>query len=252
MSTKQETTLSLTHLNVLNNKQAIKALKALDGRDKDEVVGLNETHRIIPFVKRTMPTYRVHSARPIVKRRVTSPGRRNVSNDTSTLVAKRFEHLGEISQQVSQQWNPASGVAPDRWAIGVAFLGPRDRPIFHLNVHLNAGPEVLRGNDAKHPIVREYAESVEWTMDILSLYREQGFATLLSGDVNLPASVTRPWSIHPRLERAGMQVHTQHIDLIAASLAHFEPVHFRATRAARVRSDHDALHAKFKIRPHKR
>lgn len=235
------------HANVHNHESAIKHAVGLGA----DIFGFNEAHRVIPFLA-TIRGYRLHTSQPVRKRR--DPERpksaRLVSTDTATLVRKKHDYLGEMSQQVSQQiGNVAlSGLAPDRW-FNVACMDLYGLPTAHLNLHPNAGPKLLHDPDSKHPLVREYAESMDWMDSILDLYIGRGYAVLVTGDLNMRDMRSDPaWSPWTRLRKHGLTYRAHHIDGIAWSKDFsLSPDGMRIIPKAVIGSDHDALRVQLRL-----
>lgn len=219
--------LAVGHLNVHNRSGAVRAALGVDC----DVWGFNEagTRRRQLAGRRR---YRLHMAPPIGKGRDL-----RMVGDCATVVRTRLPYLGGWCQQVSQQVDSASRVAPDRFIV-VAVFRWRGLRVAHFNVHLNAGPAV-RSRPAS-PVTREYGESVQWLDRMVGLYRGQGYAVLVSGDFNLP-ELDVPWSPWLVLARHGLDWHRKHIDGIAWSTDHFKPRHRQVFDKARMRSDHPAL-----------
>lgn len=231
------TTLKVGHGNIHNGRQAVRAAVGM-GCD---VFGFNEAGRVGPFIRGVAKRrgYRVHAAKPT--------GRRNVSGDTTTLIRKRFAYLGEWQQQVSQQVDRFSRVAPDRW-FNLTCFAVDDLPVAHLNVHPNAGPKALRGKP-RHPITREYRESMEWLDTMLDAYRAKRYALLVTGDFNLPDMAANPeWSPWPRLKNHGLTYRLSHIDGIAWSGRHFDIKDWRVIPKETFGSDHPALRAVLEVK----
>lgn len=232
------TTLVVGHGNIHNNIAAITAALAMNC----DVFGFNEAGRRIPTLA-GVRGFRLHTAYPVRKWQPQKKFWRVTSTDTATLVRKKYEYLGELQQQVSQQWDPAARVAPDRW-FNVACFGVQGKRVAHLNIHPNAGPKQLTGDNPNHPIVREYRESMVWMESILDLYAHRGYALLVTGDFNLrdyQYGKDPEWSPWTRLRKHGLAYKAHKIDGIAWSAKHFEMRDFHVIPKARFHSDHDAL-----------
>lgn len=227
-------TLTVGHGNVHNRPSAVRAAVRL----RCDVFGFNEAGRRRSLLA-GFRGYRLHVAQPVMGA-PPSPKGRDVSGDTATLIRKELPYLGEWQQQVSQQWDPASRIAPDRW-FNVSCFAWGGLRIAHVNVHPNAGGKVLRERP-DHPITREYRESMEWLDTMLAVYRQHGWALLVTGDLNLPDVKNDPaWSPWPRLEKHGLEHRAKHIDAVAWSAGHFRLRDFDVIPKEAFGSDHPAL-----------
>lgn len=201
--------LKFTQQNVHRSLRAAR----LVAKRRPDIANLNEAHNLVRWAA-ALTAYRMTTAKPVVKRRVSLPGSRNVSNDTITLVRPRLEHLGQWSQQVSQQVDSVPKMAPDRWFLATMVRHASGMPIVVFNVHpnANAGNHLRDPKDRNHPLVREYRESVIWLTDMVDFYKMKGYAVLVSGDFNLPRHVDVSWSPYPRLSALGIKMVTRGID----------------------------------------
>lgn len=202
-------TLEFTQQNVHRSLRAARVV----AKRRPDIANLNEAHNLVRWAA-ALTTYRVTTAKPVVKPRVSLPGERNVSNDTITLVRPSLEHLGEWSQQVSQQVDSTPAMAPDRWFLATMVRHHTGMPIAVFNVHpnANAGNHLRDPKDGNHPVVREYRESVIWLGDMVDFYKMKGYGVLISGDFNLPKHVEVPWTPFARLRALGIKVVTRGID----------------------------------------
>lgn len=232
--------LTVAHGNVHNSIAAARRVRRLGA----DVTGLNEAHQL--STKLETLGRRVHTPQPVRKARKMPNGRtikRNVSNDVATLVSKRFEYVGDMSLRICEQVSQMTlqGVAPDRWLQVSLFNTPRLMSA-HVNVHLNAGPQALRGNNPDHPIVREYRQSVQGTLRVLELLDDFGFSVTLSGDMNMEDDREDPvpWSPYPQLRRKGFTIFSHGIDCIAWDQT-FRDTDRRVIPAKKIGSDHAAL-----------
>lgn len=197
--------------------------------------GINEGRGVVPELRELAPLrdYRLHVAE--------GHGSQRSAWDTPVLIRDKHDALGAGFQQVSERWKPAERVAPDR----VATWAGIDHPVgstAYVNLHLNAGPAALRGNDPGHPIVREYLESVVSVDRLLTYLRREYDHVLVGGDVNMPAELERPWSPYPMLRDNGMVVRGRGIDVLAHSRTLVPTAHqLRVLPKAKGRTDHDGL-----------
>lgn len=226
--------LLLGHLNVHNGRLATRVA----ARHGCDVLGLNEASRRRAQLA-AMRRYRLHQAKPVMGA-PPSPRGRDVSGDTATLVRADLPYLGQWHQQVSQQVDVASRVAPDRWFTVAAFEWSGLR-VAHFNVHPNAGGKALRDRPNSN-MTREYGESMDWLDHMLGVYHIAGYALLLSGDLNMPDLPDDPaWSPYPILKRYGMAWHRTHIDAVAWQRKHFRATGVQDIPKEQVHSDHGML-----------
>jgi hypothetical protein len=133
--------------------------------------------------------------RKIPRHRVTVAGEdwaeaRNRAKSTLILTKSEHENLGELTRKVSERIPSALRVAPDRvlvcsmYAHPVAALAGAEG-VAHFSLHPDAGPEALKGNDPKHPIVREYTEALVSTRTLMRSARQDGLLLVLTGDLQL-------------------------------------------------------------------
>lgn len=136
--------------------------------------------------------------------------------DTPILVKKYLKPTLFHHERISNRVLHALRVAPDRH-VHVAGFQHRIGEVIHVNIHLNAGWKTLTGHNPRKALVREYARSVRKLDRLLTrLRRDHPEAHIIvTGDVNMPEHIVRPWSVHPVLRKHGLVVHTRGIDLIA-------------------------------------
>lgn len=244
------TLLTVGQGNVHNRRKAIKHALGMDC----DLFGLHEVGGQIPYLYKrphVAKHYRVLAGEPVFGPKARGKGVRNVSQSSTTILKRHFEYLGEMHQQVSQQWTPALAVAPDRWFHAVAFQIPKTSiRVAHINVHPNAGPKVLYQSDKKnHPLVREYRESMDWLDHMLGFYAAMDYALVLTGDVNMLRNKAHnvPWSPYKVMAKHGLHYRSSRVDAIAWS-REFALQDFKIIPRRKFGSDHDALKVWLNVR----
>ena len=203
------------YLNAHNHGASI--TKALGwGLDSLGVAEAERRHQLVARAKR----YRLDYGRGAADKR--RGARANVIATRHNLPA-----LANGAVKISDRVHPVK-LAPERWATFSAYR-VAGLPIAHVQVHYNASPKALRGDNPDVPVVREYARGVWKTEELLDALAGLGLHVVLTGDVNLPDlpdKLRRPWSPHAMLEGAGFRFETRGVDLIAWSrrLALAEPL----------------------------
>lgn len=170
--------------------------------------------------------------------------------DTAILRKRRWPLLRFRSERISDRVWSSIRNAPDRHATVVCYRHPIG-DVAHVNVHLNAAPGPLRGWNPQHPVVREYARSVAALDRILTELRsdpDHDWLIIVTGDMNLPVSVRRPWSVGPVLAKHGLFLRTVHLDYLAFDrrLALTRPLRVLPRRVTG--ADHPWLVARFRLR----
>lgn len=169
-----------------------------------DVVCVYEAQRQTKRLRRSV-NYRLHTGK--------REKGRNMPQSTGILVRKRMEDRGGSSVWLSKEWKPASRVAPDRWAQTI-YSEFKGKPLLVIAVHPNAGPELLRGSDPEHPLVKRHWDVTRWACKTAFTHHRMGWHVVVAGDVQLPASVDRPWNLNTQMKRVGFGVHSVHIDSI--------------------------------------
>lgn len=232
----------LAHLNIHSDRAAIEAAGNLGA----DIFSYNETRHLVPYLRKHRKRYRIYAA-PAVRYRQPNGKLRLTTTDCVTLVRKRHDYLGQWHQQVSEQVRANLMIAPNRTFTLASFAINGTFRTAHLNMHPNAGPKILRNPSSRSKVAEEYHESIEWAETMLRAYKEKGYRLLASGDVNIPAGVTVPWSPHKMFRDLGMTYRTDGLDLVAWQSSKFRLESFKVIPKAVVRSDHPALRARLKV-----
>lgn len=170
-----------------NVKQNIGAVRLLVRRDCDSI-GLNEAWRLVNGRRLTFPGYRELSAGH-------PPDPRSL--ETPMLVARGRRDLGELGFQLQRESTPER-VAPERWARVALYGHPQAavagaRGIAHVNVHLHwIGPAADRQDPTTVDRVRAYSEGAHRLRRLLRYLQVEGWARVLTGDVNVPEDKRSP------------------------------------------------------------
>lgn len=189
---------------------------------------------------------RLIQAKPVQKRHSEKNVMRLVSTDTAILVKAGFEHLGEFSQQVSQQVTGYSATAPDRWFTGAMFKA-YGVPIAVFSLHPNAGRMLNTNPD--HPVTREYAQSMRALDALLTLYRTLGFRRIVGGDLNMTDKATDPaWSPYRVFARHGMVGYGPGFDKVFWEPEYFAPVKRQTIPKATLRTDHPGVRVTLRVK----
>lgn len=193
--------LVVGHWNVFaGNPTPAEANRAIVAADCDSF-GVNEGQRSIALF-RALTRYRV----------VVAPGTGR-DRETPILTRSSLRPLGTLTLQISAAVKGDEKWAPARWATVSMFAHPVAR-VAHINVHLNA--QVI-GVPTSTPRVREYAASTEALASLVRFLEREGFAVVVSGDVNVLNRDARkhPWTAQAVLEAIGLQTRTRGVDMVA-------------------------------------
>lgn len=147
--------------------------------------------------------------RAIAGHRVTVAGddyteARNRARSTCVVTKSSLPNLGELTRKVSDRFEPALRVAPDRILVASYYEHPVAKRlgkegVAHFALHPNAAPEALGGTDGNHPIVRRYRESLESTYEYMRVARREDMLVILTGDLQVGEHNDRPWSPRRRI-----------------------------------------------------
>lgn len=206
--------------------------------------GAHEAQELIDDIRKDLPDHRI-----------TVAGRgyhekRNRARSTCVVTDNNLENLGEFTRKVSERWTGNIKLAPDRVLVGSFYAHPVATKvgcegIAHFALHPDAGPNALRGDDANHPIVREYMEAMQSTVKWVRAAQRDGLAVILSGDLQLPEDVDRPWSPRRMFSTLLDMNHVSaHIDYIF-----WDPVLEMVPGSKEVRQLHDHKGLKVELRP---
>lgn len=240
MSNKMQLDIRFGNIYV-GNKTTRRAMRFLKKGAPDGIV-LNEGRKALRFASMFSPRYRVHYA----SHSESAGGRA----DVLVMVHKRNRYLGELVWEVMRERPNVSRAWHTRYAVAALFEHPTQGKIALVGVHPSPAPAVLNGKNRKHPLgaaYREFVESLEKGMDHL---KEQGFAIILCGDIQIRegAASDMPWDPYAMIRRSHMTiVEAKGIDLIAASrhLAHVGSV-MAPANSKRTGSDHPFLSGLFR------
>lgn len=191
-------------------------------------IGLQEGQGLLPALP--IRGYRVLYDRD-------SRDQRRGAKDTIVLTRNSHHSLGTLTLQASEEVSPTR-FAPDRWITASCYEHPMG-PVAHVNIHPNA--TVMNRVDSA-PIVREYAEHSVALDHVLSLYRDEGFIVVVTGDLNWRRKAKAAHSPYEVFAAHKLRVVSHGIDAIAF------PREFRADHSTvpkyRTGSDHDWLYAR--------
>ena len=223
--------LTIGHANAHNNPTAARVLRS-HGCDS---IGLNEADRLVDRLvnARRYRTLRVEHARD---RRAA---------ETPIQVRRTLEHLGSLQLLISEASAPRR-VAPDRWLTAAMYEHPDVGPVAHVNVHMHY---VGRANDnPRTHRIREYDDGADALLDVCGLLGAQGFATVVTGDVNIPRGTSSPgwetaWETFVAAGFAARQV--GRLDAVAWDPRRLELVDLEVLSAQEIDSDHPGAVAKF-------
>lgn len=191
---------SVLLLNTANEKAAI-GWVAERGAD---LVLLNEVNRV-ERPGRVAPEYLTGARQP----------GRNMARETG--IGTRLPVFGHQWDRISENAGEEfERLAPDRYAQMLhTRLSGVDIDVYC--VHLNAGPNALRGKDPNHPIVREYRQSLRWLRSELRGSMARGREFLVGGDVNLRENDDVPWSPYEVFRGFDMGWFNSGLDVLAFS-----------------------------------
>lgn len=196
-----------------NVKHNIGAVRLLARRDCDSI-GLGEAWRLARDRRLDLPGYRVLDAGD-------PPDPR--SNETPMMLARGRRDLGELAMMLQRQSTPIK-VAPERWARVALYGHPQAaaagcRGIAHVNVHLHwIGPAADRPDPTDVDRVRAYHDGARRLRRLIRFLRLDGFAVVVTGDVNVPESTRSPgWlTAWEACRQAGLTMRTiGHLDAFA-------------------------------------
>lgn len=219
-------TLEVVSANVPNDlRRKVRAKRILRQTGAD-TIGLQEIGLAANLPMRGYRTLRNNHGRD----------QRRGAKDVLILTRNDHHSLGNVTMQVSEQVKPTR-FAPDRWGFAECFQHQYGR-IAHTNWHLNA--TAMKRRD-RHPLVEEYAESVESLDRMLSYLRAEGFAIVLTADLNWRRNVKAEHSPFTVLADHGLRVHTHNVDVIAHDKRFRPKGDLRIIEKSRTGSDHDWL-----------
>lgn len=184
--------------------------------------GCNEAHRLEDELD------------AIGRHRVTAVGEgwaedRGRAGTTRIVTRNARENLGELTRLVSDRLPNQLRTAPDRPLVCSMYAHPLAtelgyRGVAHLELHTSAGPAQLKGTDRDAPVVRETMQAFDMTRHWARAARYDGLLLVLTGDLQVPRGLERPWSPETMLAKPlSLNVWTpgDHIDwlMVDAALA---------------------------------
>lgn len=187
-------TIRIAHGNGHNKDELV---RWLDNVDADSA-SAQEAQRLIGNFRKAMPDHRLTVAGPGWDE---PKGR---AKSTLIMTRNKFPNIGQGTRQVSERIEKYERIAPDRVLVWSMFEHPLAshlgrEGIAHFSLHPDAGPALRDGNNIRHPIVREYLESLQSTARWLTAARRDGLLLILTGDLQLPKGGrwnTLPWHPH--------------------------------------------------------
>jgi hypothetical protein len=203
-------TLKIAMGNGHNEQTLVKWAKEADAHS----FGAHEAQRLIDEFAKKMPDHRI-----------TVAGRgwheeRNRARSTCILTDNNLENLGELTRKASEKIPGNERLAPDRVLVGSMYAHPVARRleyegIAHFAAHPDASPQRLRGDDPMVPVVREYGEFMRTLVRTVLWARRDDLIPVITGDLQLPPDVDRPWSPkHVLVDALGFDYVHNHIDWI--------------------------------------
>lgn len=125
--------------------------------------------------------------------------------------------LGHMWERISEDAGGShSDLAPDRYA-QVLYTEIDGVGVDVYSIHLNAGPNALRGKDPDHPIVIEYRKSVKWLRTSLTRSQALGREYVVGGDINLRENDRVPWTPYKVFEGRNMTGISEGLDVLLVS-----------------------------------
>lgn len=190
--------------------------------------GHNE-HTLVDFVREAgVDSFGCNEADRLVPQLVKVPGTRLLTvpdgfrdrraGDTPIVVRASRENLGELVRKASDALPKFERVAPARTLTAAFYAHPVADSmgytgVAHFNIHPDAGPAALNGEDPDHPIVREYLDALTTTRLWMQAARRDGFLLVLTGDLQVGARHTKPWGPRAVLAKPmRLQTRVTHID----------------------------------------
>lgn len=224
-------TLVIGHANAHNSPTAARVLRA---RGCDSI-GLNEADRLVDRLVNVRRYRTVH----------VQHGRDRRAAETPIQVRRTLEHLGAMQLLIADASTPRR-IAPDRWLTAAMYEHPDVGPVAHVNVHLHYvgaahdNPRVGR--------IRENDEAADALLDVCGMLTAQGFATVVTGDVNIPRTTSSPgwdtaWETFTAAGFAARQV--GRLDAVAWDPRRLAIRSLDVLPAKRIRSDHPGAVATF-------
>jgi hypothetical protein len=180
------------------------------------------------------------------RRYLTGPKRPNgMAREVGILADKRLPVYGYGFERLSEEASAFPSVGKERWGhelLTAVEVRNRARklveiPLAVVGLHPVAGPKALRDGTLRHPLVSRYWDAIEWLDGVVAKHRERGHEVVVMGDVQIPVSNQKPWSVHLVTRKFGLNSFAEGIDLIATTprLRHLQrTVH-------QIGSDHPAL-----------
>lgn len=167
--------LTIGHGNVHNRLGPARRLARADC----DSIGLNEAQRLIADL-RLLNGYRLLDSEGTADPR---------SRETPMLVSRKVRNLGQLQLRIADASTPER-VAPERWATVAMYEHPTIGPVSHTNLHLHwIGPAHDRPNADR---VQKTHDAAVRVRRLLDWQQREGFARVVTGDVNIPEDRRSP------------------------------------------------------------